>query len=109
MAEYPDVHHAKVNVNGAEMNAYDAVKIKAWLRGDVISTVLQRGAAVIKARVLSSVMSAAKAVCNHMRDIWFSTNEGEFISMGVYAKGNSYGIPVDLVYSFPIQIKKKMN
>lgn len=25
--------------------------------------------------------------------------------MGVYAGGNSYGIPEDLIYSFPIQLK----
>lgn len=31
--------------------------------------------------------------------------QGEFISMGVYAAGNSYGVPDDLIYSFPIQIK----
>ncbi|MEQ2225239.1 Malate dehydrogenase, cytoplasmic [Ilyodon furcidens] len=105
--QYPDVHHAKVNVGGAEKAAYDAVKNDAWLRGDFISTVQQRGAAVIKARKLSSAMSAAKAICDHMRDIWFGTKEGEFISMGVYATGNSYGIPEDLIYSFPIQIKNK--
>lgn len=35
--QYPDVHHAKVNLNGAEVSAYDAVKNDAWLRGDFIS------------------------------------------------------------------------
>uniref|UniRef100_A0A3B4Y7D7 Malate dehydrogenase, cytoplasmic n=1 Tax=Seriola lalandi dorsalis TaxID=1841481 RepID=A0A3B4Y7D7_SERLL len=105
--QYPDVHHAKVNVHGSETAAYDAVKDEAWLRGDFISTVQLRGAAVIKARKLSSAMSAAKAICDHMRDIWFGTKEGEFISMGVYAGGNSYGIPEDLIYSFPVQIKNK--
>ncbi|XP_034740250.1 malate dehydrogenase, cytoplasmic-like [Etheostoma cragini] len=73
--QYPDVHHAKVNVHGSETPAYDAVKDEAWLRGDFISTVQQRGAAVIKARKLSSAMSAAKAICDHMRDIWFGTKE----------------------------------
>lgn len=67
----------------------------------------QRGAAVIKARKLSSAMSAAKAICDHMRDIWTGTPEGTFISMGVYSTGNSYGIPEDLIYSFPVTIKDK--
>lgn len=31
--------------------------------------------------------------------------QGEFISMGVHAAGNTYGIPEDLIYSFPVQIK----
>ncbi|XP_016119294.1 malate dehydrogenase, cytoplasmic-like, partial [Sinocyclocheilus grahami] len=52
--QYPDIHHCKVNVQG---------------------TVQQRGAAVIKARKLSSAMSAAKAICDHMRDIWTGTTE----------------------------------
>lgn len=35
--QYPDVHHAKVNIQGTEMTAYDAIKDEAWLRGDFIS------------------------------------------------------------------------
>lgn len=38
--QYPDVHHAKVNVQGSEMAAYDAVKDDAWLRGNFISVSL---------------------------------------------------------------------
>ncbi|MEQ2214531.1 hypothetical protein XENOCAPTIV_011118 [Xenoophorus captivus] len=70
-----------------------------------VKTVQQRGAAVIKARKLSSAMSAAKAICDHMRDIWFGTPEGEFTSLGIYSTGNSYAVPEDLIYSFPVQIK----
>ncbi|CDQ65259.1 unnamed protein product [Oncorhynchus mykiss] len=105
--QYPDVHHAMVNVHGKEVEAYSAVKDDSWLKGDFISTVQLRGAAVIKARKLSSAMSAAKAICDHMRDWWFGTLDGEFMSMGVYAGGNSYGIPEDLIYSFPVHIKNK--
>jgi len=105
--QYPDVHHAKVTQNGCEKAAFDAVQDDAWLKGDFISTVQLRGAAVIKARKLSSAMSAAKAICDHMRDIWFGTKGSEFISMGVYAGGNKYGIPEDLIYSFPVQINNK--
>ncbi|XP_028279418.1 malate dehydrogenase 1Ab, NAD (soluble) [Parambassis ranga] len=105
--QYPDVHHCVVNMSGSELACFDAVKDDAWLKGDFISTVQQRGAAVIKARKLSSAMSAAKAICDHMRDIWFGTPEGEFTSMGVYSSGNSYGLPEDLIYSFPVQIQNK--
>uniref|UniRef100_A0A8C6Q008 Malate dehydrogenase n=1 Tax=Nothobranchius furzeri TaxID=105023 RepID=A0A8C6Q008_NOTFU len=99
--QYPDVHHCTVNMSGSELACFDAVKDDAWLKGDFISTVQQRGAAVIKARKLSSAMSAAKAICDHMRDIWAGTPEGEFTSMGIYSTGNSYGVPEDLIYSFP--------
>uniref|UniRef100_A0A8C4ZHW8 Malate dehydrogenase n=1 Tax=Gadus morhua TaxID=8049 RepID=A0A8C4ZHW8_GADMO len=105
--QYPDVHHCKVNMAGSDLPCFEAVKDDAWLKGDFIATVQQRGAAVIKARKLSSAMSAAKAICDHLRDIWSGTPEGEFISMGVYSTGNRYGVPEDLVYSFPVQIKDK--
>ncbi|KAK2921622.1 hypothetical protein Q8A73_001107 [Channa argus] len=105
--QYPDVHHCLVNMCGSELACFEAVKDDAWLKGDFIATVQQRGAAVIKARKLSSAMSAAKAICDHMRDIWSGTPEGEFISMGVYSTGNSYEVPDDLIYSFPVQIKDK--
>lgn len=105
--QYPDATHAKVKVQGKEVGVYEAIKDDNYLKGDFISTVQQRGAAVIKARKLSSAMSAAKAICDHLRDIWFGTREGEFVSMGVISDGNSYGIPEDLVYSFPVTIKNK--
>ena len=34
--------------------------------------------------------------------------QGEFISMGVYSSGNSYGVPDDLIYSFPVTIKVRL-
>ncbi|EMP32931.1 Malate dehydrogenase, cytoplasmic [Chelonia mydas] len=105
--QYPDVNHAKVKVQGKEVGVYEAVKDDSWLKGDFIMTVQQRGAAVIKARKLSSAMSAAKAICDHVRDMWFGTPEGEFVSMGVISDGNSYGIPEDLLYSFPVVIKSR--
>jgi malate/lactate dehydrogenase len=41
----------------------------------LIQTVQQRGAAVIKARKLSSAMSAAKAIVDHVHDWWFGVPE----------------------------------
>ncbi|XP_068597052.1 malate dehydrogenase 1Ab, NAD (soluble) [Brachionichthys hirsutus] len=105
--QYPDVHHCVVGVAGTELPCFNAVKDDAWLKEDFITTVQQRGAAVIKARKLSSAMSAAKAICDHLRDVWNGTPEGDFISMGVYSSGNSYGVPEDLIYSFPVRVKDK--
>ncbi|KAF6104727.1 malate dehydrogenase 1 [Phyllostomus discolor] len=102
-----NVNHAKVKLQGKEIGVYEALKDDSWLKGEFITTVQQRGAAVIKARKLSSAMSAAKAICDHIRDIWFGTPEGEFVSMGVISDGNSYGVPDDLLYSFPVTIKNK--
>lgn len=102
--QFPDVSHAVVKVGGNDVKVPEAVKDDAWLKGDFISCVQKRGAAVIAARKLSSAMSAAKAICDHLHDWWFGTKEGQWVSMGVPSDG-SYGIEAGLVYSFPIQIK----
>ncbi len=60
----------------------------------------QRGAAIIKARGLSSAASAANAAIEHMRDWALGTN-GQIVSMGIPSDG-SYGIAEGLIYSFPV-------
>lgn len=105
--QFPDAAHAQVCINGACVPVYEAVKDDNWLKTDFVETIQKRGAAVIKARKLSSAMSAAKAACDHMRDWWNGTPEGVFISMAVYSAGNSYGIDGDLMFSFPVTVKDK--
>lgn len=78
-----------------------AVKDDTWLNGDFISTVQDRGAAIIKARGLSSAASAANAAVDHMRSWVLGTPRGEYVSMAVYSDG-SYGVPKGLIYSFPV-------
>ena len=92
--QYPDVSHATV----AGTPAGDLVD-QTWLEETFIPTVQQRGAAIIKARGLSSAASAANAACEHMRD-WVLGSNGEVVSMAVYSDG-SYGIAEGLIYSFP--------
>jgi len=103
--QFPDVRHAKVQKNGNLTDAYSAVKDDAWLRGDFVSTIQKRGAEIIKRRKLSSAMSAAKAACDHMRDWFFGTKEGEWVSMAVMSDG-SYGIPEGYMYSFPVTVDR---
>ena len=92
--QYPDLHHAKV----AGQDATSLVD-QTWIESEFIPTVQQRGAAIIKARGLSSAASAANAAIEHMRD-WAVGTQGETVSMGVYSDG-SYGITKGLIYSFP--------
>jgi len=105
--QYPDVSHAYVTDypnKGDKTPVAAAVKDDAWLQGEFIKTVQQRGAAVIKLRKLSSAASAAKAIIDHARDWVVGTPEGEYVSMAVYSDG-SYGIKEGLIYSFPVTIK----
>lgn len=98
--QYPDVNHA--TIDGAP--ARDVIKDDAWLDGEFITTVQQRGAAIIKARGLSSALSAGSSACDHLRDWVLGTPEGTWVSMGVLSDG-SYGAPKDIMYSFPCTCK----
>jgi len=77
---------------------------QGWLQGEFISTIQQRGGAVIKARGASSALSAANAIIDHMHDWILGTPEGEWVSMGVPTDG-SYGIKDELVFSYPVTCK----
>jgi malate dehydrogenase len=92
--QYPDISHAAINGTAA-----DSLVDQSWVEETFIPTVQQRGAAIIKARGLSSAASAANAAIEHMRD-WALGTDGEVVSMAVYSDG-SYGITKGLIYSFP--------
>ena len=57
---YPDFYNAKIS--GQPLPG--VIKDEAWLKGEFITTIQQRGAAIIKARGLSSAASAANAAVN---------------------------------------------
>ena len=98
--QYPDVNHATVDGTPARQVIND----DKWLNGEFIQVVQQRGAAIIKARGLSSALSAASSACDHLRDWVLGTPEGTWVSMGVYSDG-SYSAPKDIIYSFPCTCK----
>jgi len=102
--QYPDVNHALVldyPKPGAVEPVRTAINDNEWLNGTFIKTVQDRGLEIIKVRGKSSAASAATAAIDHMRDWCFGTPKGEYVSMGVYTDGKTYGIPEGLVFSFP--------
>lgn len=104
--QYPDVSHAYVlGADGSKTPVMTAIPDHAYLRGAFVTTVQGRGKDVIRARKLSSAMSAAKAIGDHMRVWWFGTTPGEFTSMGIISDGKAYGVDSDIVYSMPVTIK----
>jgi len=77
-----------------------------WLKTTFISTVQKRGAAIIEARGVSSAASAANALIDHVRDLYFPTPAGEWRSICVTSDG-SYGVPAGIISSFPIRADGK--
>src|SRR5436305_309288 len=99
--QYPDVLHAQVSGKPAfEVVGAD----RGWLENEFIPTVQQRGAAVIKARGLSSAASAANAAVDHVRTWVQGTADGDWTSMAIVSDG-SYGVAEGLICSFPVQVK----
>lgn len=96
---FPDYFHARVN--GVPLT--EAVTDEQWLKGDFLTTVQKRGAAIIKARGLSSAASAANAVVDTVWKLTNPTPEGEFFSVAVTSDG-SYGIEEGLMFSFPVRL-----
>ena len=93
--QYPDISHTTVKGKPAK-----SLVDQAWIEKDFIPTVQQRGAAIIKARGLSSAASAANAAIDHMRD-WALGAGDRWVTMGIPSDG-SYGIPEDVIYGFPV-------
>ena len=76
-----------------------------WLDSEFLTKVQKRGGEIIDVSGKSSAASAANAICDHVRDLWLGTPEGEISSMGVISDGNPYSVAEDLIYSFPCKIK----
>ena len=97
VTQYPDLVHCEVPGGTAAAVIDD----QAWLEGDFIPTVQQRGAAIIEARGASSAASAANAAIDHVHDWKSGTPDGDWVSMGVTSDG-SYGVPEGLLCGFPV-------
>jgi malate dehydrogenase len=96
--QYPDFYNAEINGRAATQVITD----EAWLKGDFIAAVQQRGAAIIKARGSSSAASAANAVVDTVRSIVEPTPAGDWTSVAICSDG-SYGAETGLITSFPIR------
>jgi malate dehydrogenase len=95
---YPDFTHARIGGKPAT----DLIRDRAWLEGDFLKSVQQRGAEVLKARGLSSAASAAHAALDTVRTLHAGTKDGDWTSVAVSSDG-SYGVPKGLMCSFPIK------
>jgi len=104
VTQFPDIHHAVVQVDGKGQNAYDLVNDQTWYADTYIPRVAKRGAAIIEARGASSAASAANAAVDHIRSWSLGTAEGDWVSMAIVSDG-SYGVPEGLISSFPCVCK----
>lgn len=96
--QYPDFTNARIQ--GRPVT--EVITHVEWLKGEFITTVQQRGAAIIKARGASSAASAANAAIDTVRSLITPTPAGDWHSVAVCSDG-SYGIDAGLIASMPIR------
>ena len=95
--QFPDFANATI----AGKRVPDVIADHEWLRGDFISTVQKRGAAIIAARGASSAASAANAAIDTVVSLVTTTDANDCVSVGVTSHGE-YGVPEGLTFGFPI-------
>jgi malate dehydrogenase len=94
--QFPDFELAKIN----GVSAAKVITDTAWLEDTFVSTVQQRGAAILKARGSSSAASAANAVIHGIGNLLRDTPAGESFAMCLKSNGE-YGVDKGLIFSFP--------
>lgn len=98
--QYPDFYNAKIDGRPAN----EVIGDETWLKETFIPTVQQRGAAIIKARGLSSAASAANAVVNSVQSLTQNTPSGDWHSVAVCSDG-SYNVEKGLIAGFPVRTR----
>ena len=96
--QYPDAENAKIGGKPV----MDVISDHEWLKGDFITTVQKRGAAIIQARGKSSAASAANATIDQVKSFINRTPDGDWFSAAVCSTG-AYGIEEGLIFSFPLR------
>ncbi|MFT4060028.1 MAG: malate dehydrogenase [Legionella sp.] len=99
--QYPDFYNAKIK----GVSAAEVINNESWLKDTFVTTVQQRGAAIIKARGLSSAASAANAVITGVNHLVTDTPAGESFSMCRHSDGE-YGVDKGLIFSMPCRREK---
>lgn len=94
--QYPDFENALIGGKKAP----DVISDHDWLKGDFLSTVQKRGAAIIKARGASSAASAANAIVDNVYNMTHDTPKGETYSLAKCSNGE-YGFTEGLIFSYP--------
>jgi malate dehydrogenase len=100
--QFPDYENARI----LGRPAIDVIGDIDWLKGEFLTTVKGRGAAILEARGMSSAASASHAIVDSVASIVRPTPPGEAVSLAVVSKGE-YGVPEGLQFGFPVRTDGK--
>src|SRR5262245_12623848 len=100
--QYPDFTNARIKGRPAT----EVITDRAWLENTFLPQVQNRGAAVIKARGMSSAMSAANGAIDHVKSLLQGTPADDWVSMATVSQGQ-YKVPAGLVFGYPCKTDGK--
>jgi malate dehydrogenase len=96
--QFPDFANARLGGRPVP----EVVTDRDWLQGEFLTTVQQRGAAIIEARGASSAASAANAAIDTVVALRTATPTDDCFSVAVASTGQ-YGAPEGLQFGFPVR------
>jgi malate dehydrogenase len=94
--QYPDFTNARINGQPAT----EVIPDRKWLEETFVPQCQNRGAAIIKARGLSSAFSAANGAIDHVKSLIRGTAANDWVSAATVSKGE-YGVPPGMVFGYP--------
>jgi malate dehydrogenase len=95
---FPDFYNARIRGQPAA----NVINDESWLKSDFVTTVAQRGTAVLNARKAGSAASAANAAIDSVKSVICPTPADDWHSLCICSDG-SYGIDKGLICSFPVR------
>lgn len=98
--QYADT--SRVTINGFQV---DQIVEPSWLQKDFVQAVAMRWKEIVRSRGVTSIMSPANAIKDHLHDWYFGPGRNENVSMGVISDGRCYGVPKGMCFSMPVVTK----
>lgn len=96
--QYPDFTNARIKGKPAG----EVITDRQWLETVFVPQVQTRGAAIIKARKLSSAKSAAHGALDHVKSWLTKTPANDWVSAALVSKGE-YAVPAGMVFGYPVR------
>ena len=94
---YPELEYGYVN-----SQKITEVLDRDFIRNEFVDIISTRWKEIIQYRCLTSCASAANSAIDHVRDWHLGTKE--WVSKGIYSDGSLYGVPKDIMFSFPVTV-----
>jgi malate dehydrogenase len=98
--QYPDLSHAKIDDKLVSEILKDKID---WMHTDYVDYCVNRWKKIVEMRGVTSIMSPANAIKDHIRNWYLGTDAGHYVSMAVISDGKKYGVPEGMCFSMPVE------